>query len=104
MNFLKFLDAHSSAITALASVLLTIFTFVYVLLTRKLVRQNIDLRKESAKPILSIRAVLDDNPFQIFKLRIENVGGGRAHDIRIRVTNLPLAKGVEHLEKNGVFA
>jgi len=78
-------------------------TAAYVLLTLSLVRQNRALWEETVKPIISVRPVIDPNLFHILKLRIENVGGGSAQSIQLRITNPPLADPVKHLAENGVF-
>jgi hypothetical protein len=100
---MDWINSNTGAISALTTVLLTILTAVYVWLTRVLVRQNFALRDDAIKPMLSVRPVQDENLFQIFNLSIENVGGGPAQSVRLRITNPPLAEPLKHLEKNGVF-
>jgi hypothetical protein len=100
---LGWLNGNAGAIAILVSVYSAFLTTVYVLLTNKLVRQNQTLREESVKPRISVRAILDPNFFQFYILRIDNVGGGTAQSVQLRVTNPPLGKGLEHLNSNGVF-
>jgi hypothetical protein len=100
---MNWLNNNGVALSALATILLTILTGIYVLLTRRLVRQNREILKAAVTPLLSVRPILDDNFFNIFNLRIENVGGGPAVDVRLLFTHSPLIEPLRHLEKNGSF-
>ncbi len=100
---MTWLNSNGGAITALATVALMVLTGVYVAFTLSMVRQNRAIWEETAKPLITVRPIIDPDFFQTFDLMIENVGGGPAQNLQLRVANPPLAEPVEHLADNGVF-
>jgi hypothetical protein len=100
---MTWLNNNSAALSALATIALTALMGIYVWLTRKLVLQTRELLRSAATPLLSVRPILDENLFSIFNLRIENLGGGPAVGVRLRLTESPLFEPLRHLETNGTF-
>ena len=88
------LDRHGVAVGAAASVIGVFLTFAYLIATFSLVRQTRRAHIDAMKPLLSVRMIVDKNLFQIFNLQIENVGGGSARHIILKVNNPPLRKPV----------
>jgi len=96
-------NTNAPALSLAATVVLALLTAAYVIATFRMLRQTRETQEENAKPLLSVRAVLDPYLFHIFNLKVENVGGGPAQSVLLTVTNPPLHPLVEHLNENGAF-
>jgi hypothetical protein len=69
------LDSHGSAITALATVVLAVVTGAYVVLTRRLVREEYERTFLATAPMLTIQLLMDEGSPA---LHVRNVGVGPA--------------------------
>jgi hypothetical protein len=85
ISLLNTLGAYGPAINVLSTIILVVVTTVYVVLTGIIVRQNTALRKAYGRPMLAITVIPQEGHLNLFDLRIENVGGGPAHAIRLRM-------------------
>ena len=70
----------SAWVTALATVILAILTFIYVILTRKILSSQSD-------PCVVLTVVHDENRSTVLQLVAKNVGTGLAHDIRFEFSH-----------------
>ena len=77
MNILEFLNLNSGAVTAIATVVLTIVTFAYVLLTRSISKETEIMRKTQTEPNISAIIQADERYINWINLIIQNIGLGR---------------------------
>lgn len=80
---LSWLNANSSAVTAVATILLVVITARYVWLTGRLVKENRELRMASNRPDIGISIGLHEAHINIINLLIENIGNGPAYNVRL---------------------
>jgi hypothetical protein len=70
----------SAWVTAIATLILAILTFIYVKLTRKIISSQSD-------PCVVLSVVHDENRPTILKLVVKNVGTGIAYDVRFNFSH-----------------
>ena len=83
MEWLEFVNKNANAITAIATVVLTITTMVYAWLTSVLAKENRRLRKEGSEPQVVAMLLPDPNELVVLNLIFANIGKGAAYDVRI---------------------
>lgn len=103
INVIEWLNNYSGAVNALLTLVLIVVTAVYVYLTGRLVRENIALREDATRPLLAVTTSLHEAYIHIINLLIENVGGGAAHDIRLRTSKPFTLDRHERLDEIGPF-
>lgn len=81
-GFWGWLESHSGAATALATVVLVLVTAAYVLLTRRLVKENHLARRVATRPTVSIHARPGNPHINLVFLVVENLGPGPAWNVR----------------------
>ena len=77
-TIINFLDQHSGALTAASTVLLTVFTAIYVVVTYSLVREQ---RRQRDLP--SVAFELGAATSKGLELNVRNLGKGRAADVAL---------------------
>jgi hypothetical protein len=87
VSTLSFLNAYQGAITALATVILTLTTIVYAWHTSVLARENRLLRKAGTEP--DVVAYLAQHPRHRTALEfvLGNVGRGPAYDVSFKIVS-----------------
>ncbi len=80
---LSWLNTNSSAVTAVATILLVVITAIYVWLTGRLVHENRELRMASNRPDIGVSIGLHEAHINIINLLIENIGNGPAYNVRL---------------------
>jgi len=80
---IEFINNNAGVITLFFTAVVAIATVFYVILTRKLVNETIELRKAQTEPQLSVSILPRDPEVYIVDMIIENVGNGAAHKIKI---------------------
>ncbi len=85
LKFLSFTQTYSGAITALATVVLAVLTFVYVFFTKKTLSETIKQSKLSLVPIIGVSitnsVILKSNNFLSIDIELANLGTAAALDI-----------------------
>lgn len=82
---LNWLNSNSGALTALSTIALTIFTLIYVALTSRLVRENVEMREAMTRPDVSLTVAPHEGHIHFLMLAIENLGGGPALRVKFDV-------------------
>jgi hypothetical protein len=85
MNTLEFLNLNSGAVTAISTVVLTIVTLVYVLLTRSINLETKMMRKAQTAPNISAIIQADERYISWKKCVVKNIGLGPAYDVKFEV-------------------
>jgi hypothetical protein len=85
MNILEFLNLNSGAVTAISTVVLTIVTFVYVLLTRSISKETEIMRKTQTEPNISAIIQPDERYINWINLIIQNIGLGPAYNVKFEL-------------------
>ena len=85
MGILEFLNLNSGAVTAISTVVLTIVTFVYVLLTRSISKETEIMRKAQTEPNISAIIQPDERYLNWINLIIQNIGLGPAYNVKFEV-------------------
>jgi len=85
MNILEFLNLNSGAVTAISTVVLTIVTFAYVLLTRSISKETEIMRKTQTEPNISATIQSDERNLNWIKFVIKNIGLGPAYNVKFEV-------------------
>jgi len=85
MDILEFLNLNSGAVTAISTVVLTIVTFVYVLLTRSISKETEIMRKTQTEPNISAIIQADERYINWINLIIQNIGLGPAYNIKFEL-------------------
>jgi len=85
MDILEFLNLNSGAVTAISTVVLTIVTFVYVLLTRSISKETEIMRKTQTEPNISAIIQADERYINWINLIIQNIGLGPAYNVKFEV-------------------
>lgn len=86
---------------ASSSIIISLATIFYVILTYLLVKETVLLRKESYRPIITIEIVLSEIWFNFLNLEVKNIGKGIAYDIKFKIKNNadnPLVQQLNTLE------
>ena len=76
MNILEFLNLNSGAVTAISTVVLTIVTFVYVLLTRSISKETEMMRKAQTAPNISVTIQSEEESINLIDLIKNNPANG----------------------------
>ncbi|MEO8380802.1 MAG: hypothetical protein ABI779_14150 [Acidobacteriota bacterium] len=100
---MEWLNANSGGINALLTSILTVATLSYVVLTARLVRENIAIRELTSRPVLSITPALSDVGLNFVNLLLENWGNGPALHVKFEVTQPVVRHGITDLSKVGFF-
>jgi hypothetical protein len=85
-DIIELINNNLGVFTLFFTAVVALATVAYVVLTRQLVNETIELRKNQTSPQLSI-SILPRNPeVWIIDMIIENVGNGAAYNIQIKPT------------------
>jgi hypothetical protein len=82
---MEWIASHKEIITLLFSLIITISTIVYVVLTRQLVKETRMLRKSQVQPYVSIFLKNPETKTNMLHLFIENIGNGPALNLTFRI-------------------
>jgi len=93
MNKISLTIDWSAWVTAVATIVLAVLTFIYVRLTGKLLASQSD-------PCVILSVVLDEERPTIIQLVVRNVGTGLAHDIRFEFSRSLPAKAFGMSKEN----
>ena len=85
MDILEFLNLNSGAVTAISTVVLTIVTFAYVLLTRSISKETEMMRKAQTEPNISATSQSEEGYASLIDLVIKNIGLGPAYNVKFEV-------------------
>lgn len=83
---LNFLNENVGALTVLFSLIVTVATVFYALLTWKLVVETTHMRRAQPEPHVAIRVQPSEAGINLILLVVENVGLGPAYDVRLSAT------------------
>ena len=78
------LSSVSTSFAAIASILLLLVTFFYLLATRNMVGEMKKQRLAQEEPVVSVRIVPDSNNFGILNINVKNTGGGPAYNVSVK--------------------
>jgi len=81
---LDFVNANQGAISLIFTVFIAASTFVYAILTLRLVSETIHMRKIQTEPKLSIIISPSDEWINFINLKIQNIGAGPAYNIKFQ--------------------
>lgn len=93
---------HSGALAGLSSIVLTIITAWYVVLTWKLLRETQVARAEAKRPELAVYLRPSEAGISFILLTIENIGSGPAYNVRF-TTNVDFRGDHTRLREVGLF-
>ncbi|WP_159519968.1 hypothetical protein [Sunxiuqinia indica] len=82
---MEWIASHKEFITLLFSLIITISTVVYVILTRQLVKETRTLRKSQIQPFVSIFLKNPETKTNILHIFIENIGNGPAFNLTFKI-------------------
>ena len=100
---LDWLNGNSGAVNAILAAILVFITGVYAYLTRRLVLESKQLREMTMRPALVVTAEIHEIHINLINLRVENIGGGAARNVRLR-TNREFMIGIDRsLNELGLF-
>lgn len=100
---LDWLNSNSGAVNSILVSLLVVVTCVYAYQTYHLVLESKAFREMSLRPALVVTAEIDDTRINLVNFRLENIGGGAAHRIRLQTNRKLKVKGKDPLNKLGLF-
>ena len=80
-----------------------VVTCVYVYLTYRLVLESKAFREMSLRPALVVTAEIHETRINLVNFRVENIGGGAAHTIRLRTNRKFIVGNEDPLNKLGFF-
>ncbi len=93
-NWYDTLSSVSTSVSAIATSLLLVVTFGYLLATRNMVNEMKRQREIQEEPIVSVKILPDVNSFGFLNIVIKNTGGGPAYDVSIKFEpDLPYFNG-----------
>jgi len=87
MEILEFLENNSGAFSVIFTAIVAISTFVYAILTWKLVGETRSLRKVQTDPQVSVFIQHREEFINIIDMVIKNIGLGPAYDITFELDN-----------------
>ena len=97
------LNCNSGAVNSILAFLLVGVTGAYVILTYCLLCESKKFREMSLRPALVMTVELHETYWGLFNFRLENIGGGAAHRIRLQTNRKLIVKGKDPLNKLGLF-
>ena len=100
---IDWLNSNSGAANAISAVILMVITGVYVCLTRSQVLESKKLREMTIRPVLVVTAEIHEIHINIINLRVENIGGGPARNIRLRTSREFMTGNNRSLNEVGFF-
>src|SRR5690349_21458187 len=83
MNVLDLLNRNSGAFNVVFSLLVTVATVFYAILTRRLVQETVQMREAQTEPSVVVRVEPHQIHLNLVMLIIENAGSGPAFDVRL---------------------
>lgn len=102
-EILKFLNTNSGALSVLFSLVVTVATVFYAVLTHRLVIETSQMRRAQTEPHVAVRVEPSDASVYTVLLIVENVGAGPAYKLRLSVDpDFALEKG-QTLSQWGLF-
>ena len=107
---IDWLNSNSGAMNVVLMTILAGITAVYAYLTHRLVLASKELVLESKKlremiirPVLVVTAEIHETHINLFNLRVENIGGGAARNIRLRTSREFMCGNNRPLHELGLF-
>ena len=82
-GWLDWLNCNSGAVEAIAIVVLVLVTMVHVRRTGQIVAESKKFREVTTRPKVIVTLAADKYYFNLVNLRVENIGGGAARNIRL---------------------
>ena len=103
VEVMDWLNANSGAMTALSTAILVVVTIAYVYLTHRLVRETKAAREMAMLPSLTVTAEVHEVYPYVINFRVENIGGGTAHNIRLQSNRSFMVEDRDPLNTLGLF-
>jgi len=103
IEILKFLNTNSGALSVLFSLVVTVATVFYAVLTRRLVVETIQMRRAQTEPHVAVRVEPSDASVYTILLVVENVGAGPAYSVRLSVNPDFVIEEGQTLSRLGLF-
>ena len=100
---IDWLNSNSGAVNAILAAILVIITGVYAYLTRRQVLESKELREMTIRPALVVTAEIHEIHINFINLRIENIGGGAARNIRLRTSREFMIGNDSSVNELGLF-
>ena len=100
---IDWLNSNSGAVNAILAAILVVITGVYAYLTRRQVLESKALREMAMRPALVVTAEIHEIHINLFNFRVENIGGGAAHSIRLRTSREFMIGNDRPLHELGLF-
>ena len=100
---IDWLNSNSGAVNAILVAILVGITAVYAYLTHRQVLESKKLREMTIRPVLVVTAEIDETYISLINLRVENIGGGAARNIRLRASREFMRWNNRSLNELGLF-
>ena len=100
---IDWLNSNSGAVNAVLVAILVGITAVYAYLTHRQVLESKKLREMTIRPVLVVTAEIDETDINFINLRVENIGGGAARNIRLRTSREFMRWNNRSLNELGLF-
>ena len=102
MQYIEWVGDNIGLVQAAIAIVLTVITAVYVILTWRLLKEAQRQREQGTSPNVVAFLRTHEAHISLVYLRIENIGSGAAHTIRVRFEGISGFPGDVSLETHGV--